>query len=574
MNRVDPLTGLLTKKCFYLSVRNLLDTHTAISFELFRINVERLNIINELFGEITGDKLLQEIGNALQQLSIPMCVAGRLYADNFVVLYPAQKQYRLQITEALRQVRNAFSHLCTVQFACGIYHITKRCLPVSCMCDRANLALKRAKGNYLLEYGEYDEEIHSRILHEQSIIGMMDQALQEKQFEVWMQPKYDTATGDRIIGAEALVRWRHPEKGLISPQNFVPVFERNGFILKLDFYVWERTCQLLEEWRERGLPMLPVSVNISRIDIDYPDLASFLYDLVQKYQLKPEMLQLEITESAYRDNAQQIIVVTRKLQQLGFTILMDDFGSGYSSLNMLKDVPVDILKLDLHFLKSKDQSGRGGNILNSVVRMARWLNMSVIAEGVETLEESDFLRNIGCHIVQGYYYSKPVPAEEYAKMIAASGTKEDPMPECLNIEDMNDIWNPYVQYSILFNNKACAVAMVKYSAQNGLSLLRGNDGYFLLSGEAADANGMSGKLLLPQMLEEDRKRLQCMLANFDADHPEESVLLVRCLHAGTLQWISVQAFLILKDTWRSLLYLFLRDITGLREKIKYNQELV
>ncbi|MGL6015591.1 MAG: EAL domain-containing protein, partial [Selenomonadaceae bacterium] len=203
----------------------------------------------------------------------------------------------------------------------------------------------------------------------------------------------------------------------ISPAVFIPAFERNGFIMELDIYIWEIVCRLLRKWIDAGYDPQPISVNVSRLDLYRTDLCDVLNNMVKKYNLDPGLLQLELTESAYTENPQQIIEVTKQLQKMGFPILMDDFGSGYSSLNMLKDISVDVLKIDLHFLDSQDESGRGGNILNSVVRMAEWLKIPVIAEGVETKQQADFMRDIGCYCVQGYYYSKPIGVEEYEALM-------------------------------------------------------------------------------------------------------------------------------------------------------------
>jgi len=421
---LDQLTGVLCKESFYKNAQDILKSTFPADFEILRLNIEKFNIINEIFGEDVGDRLLQAIGKTLQNLAIPSSVSGRLYTDNFVVLYPADEKYRNLILAILKELSVNFLSHYIIQIAYGIYHITDLDLSISRMCDRANLALKSAKGNYLIEYGIYNDELRNKILQEQHIISQMETALKERQFLIWLQPKYNT-TNEKIIGSEALVRWCQPDKGLVYPNDFIPIFEQNGFITKLDRYVWEEACRLLAKWRDSGKDILPISINISRIDIYSPDLVEFIAGLVKKYDLKPEWLQLEITESAYTDNAQQIIDVSYKLRQAGFTLLMDDFGSGYSSLNMLNDLPVDILKLDLHFLKSDGQNGRSSNILNSIVRMAQWLDLGIIAEGVEKKEEVDFLRNIGCNVVQGYYYSKPVPVDEYEKMmVPAQKNKE------------------------------------------------------------------------------------------------------------------------------------------------------
>ena len=240
----------------------------------------------------------------------------------------------------------------------------------------------------------------------------MQKALDEEQFVVYLQPKFDLAS-DTACGAEALVRWLHPEKGLISPGVFIPVFERNGFISKLDYYVWHKTCALLRRWLDKGARPSPVSVNISRISLYNPRLTEVLTGLVREYALPPALLQLEITESAYMTNPDLMKNTIASLHQAGFTILMDDFGSGYSSLNTLKEIDMDVLKVDMKFLPVGEAVGRAEIILSSIIKMANWLGMHVVVEGVESRQQRDFLEGAGCECVQGYFYSRPIPSAEY-----------------------------------------------------------------------------------------------------------------------------------------------------------------
>ena len=294
------------------------------------------------------------------------------------------------------------------------------------MCDRALIAMGQAQNNGLLEYGVYKEDMRDGLVNEQMIANHMQRALERGEFLIYLQPKYDLAH-ERIIGAEALVRWRHPQLGFISPSRFVPIFERNGFIYKLDKYIWELACKLLRRELDEGRRALPISINVSRVDLYSPDIVRVIESLVKKYALPPSLLELEITESAYVDNPQHIIDITRELQGKGFVILMDDFGSGYSSLNMLKNLSVDVLKIDMEFLaynESVEQRARGSSILCSVVKMAKWLQLPVIAEGVETREQVEFLRAIDCECVQGYYFSKPVPVAKYEEMVEESYREE------------------------------------------------------------------------------------------------------------------------------------------------------
>lgn len=412
----DELTGIYNKQAFYAKTKEMLLDNPDKNFDLLRINIERFKVLNDLFGESTGDKLLRYIGKFLKEINLPLCVSGRLYADNFVVCYEAGKGDSRRMINTLQMVADSFAINNRTILSFGLYRIDDKTLPVSVMCDRANMALWKAKGNFKNPYCEYDEKMRQQVLKEQKIINAMEMAIQNKEFTLYLQPKYDIEKGT-IIGAEALVRWISLENGFISPGDFIPVFENNGFVYEVDKFIWEESCRYLRKWLDEGREVHPISVNVSRIDLYVPKLVQHLVNLREKYQLPSKYLELEITESAYTEDPEQIITITRQLREAGFVILMDDFGTGYSSLNMLKDIQIDVLKLDMGFLKSSDYSAKGGNILTAILKMAESLKMQTIAEGVETKEQVEFLKSIGCRYVQGFYYSKPLPVGEFEKLI-------------------------------------------------------------------------------------------------------------------------------------------------------------
>ncbi|MDY5053539.1 MAG: bifunctional diguanylate cyclase/phosphodiesterase, partial [Anaerovibrio sp.] len=387
----DELTGIYNKQAFYAKTKEMLLDNPDKNFDLLRINIERFKVLNDLFGESTGDKLLRYIGKFLKEINLPLCVSGRLYADNFVVCYEAGKGDSRRMINTLQMVADSFAINNRTILSFGLYRIDDKTLPVSVMCDRANMALWKAKGNFKNPYCEYDEKMRQQVLKEQKIINAMERAIQNKEFTLYLQPKYDIEKGT-IIGAEALVRWISLENGFISPGDFIPVFENNGFVYEVDKFIWEESCRYLRKWLDEGREVHPISVNVSRIDLYTPKLVQHLVNLREKYQLPSQYLELEITESAYTEDPEQIITITRQLREAGFVILMDDFGTGYSSLNMLKDIQIDVLKLDMGFLKSSDYSAKGGNILTAILKMAESLKMQTIAEGVETKEQVEFLK--------------------------------------------------------------------------------------------------------------------------------------------------------------------------------------
>lgn len=267
---------------------------------------------------------------------------------------------------------------------------------------------------------------------------------------------------------------------MISPGEFIPVFERNGFITKLDYYVWEQTCIQLRRWLDEGKQPLPISVNLSRISLYNKEVVEVICDLVDKYQIPRSLFQVELTESAYNTNPKAVQEMMQRLREEGFYILMDDFGSGYSSLNVLKDIVVDVLKMDMKFFSGDDKEGRGENIMAAVIRMAKWLNMPVVAEGVERIEQVEFLRSIGCEYVQGYYFAKPMPVEEYEKL-QFDRPHSQREKDTERLVDIDSLWMPASQLETLFLNAKQGVAVYEYS-KDQIETIRVNNAYYEMFG--------------------------------------------------------------------------------------------
>lgn len=413
----DPVTDLYNKNHFYHKTAILLQQHPEQKFVLVRLDIERFKMVNELFGREEGDRLLQFVGQALKYVFAvyPVGVYARLQADVFAMCIPYQRDLLEEILHRMERMIIHYRLNFEIIPYFGFYVIEDHQMAVDVMCDRAHMAIKTVKGNVLKRFAFYDAEMHQRLLREQDIIRQMNTALQEEQFVVYLQPKYDLRY-NRVVGAEALVRWQHPEDGLIPPVEFVPLFERNGFIMKLDEYVWEKTCQIIRRWIDEGRDVQPISVNVSKVNLYNPNLCDTIINLTKKYQISPALLALEITESAYTDNANFLNDAMIRLQGYGFSVMMDDFGSGYSSLNMLKELLVDVLKIDLRFLAGDGMNSRSGSILSSVVDMAQKLSLDIVAEGIETKEQAEFLQKIGCNKGQGFYFAKPIPVNEYERL--------------------------------------------------------------------------------------------------------------------------------------------------------------
>ncbi|MEG0179349.1 MAG: EAL domain-containing protein, partial [Oscillospiraceae bacterium] len=326
----------------------------------------------------------------------------------------------------------------------------------------------------------YNENMSAVLNIEQEITNEMNYALQNGQFEVYLQPQYNIHT-NLSCGAEALVRWIHPKKGIIAPSEFVPIFERNGFITKMDYFVWEQVCKKLHEWKLQGINPSPISVNISRVNIYNPNLVAMLLELVSRYEIEPSLLDLELTESAYTDNPTAMKKVMAQLQGYGFTIMMDDFGSGYSSLALLKDIAIDVLKIDMLFLANTDIPGRGENIVASVIRMAKWLKIPVIAEGAETIEQVNFLRSVGCDYVQGYYFARPMPIKDYETLCENSTLGNKLTNKKFDDYHYDDLFLFNKEIKSLFGNALRAAAIYEF-ADDKIEIIRVNEAYYALLG--------------------------------------------------------------------------------------------
>ena len=420
----DRVTGVYSKEYFCQQVRDILFRNPDVKYDILCSDIEDFKLINDTFGMAAGDRLLRQVAELCTQRLGDHGICGRLSADQFACLLEHREDYADEMfTQSDSRINSGFGDQ-NVIMKYGVYAVEDREISVEQMCDRALLAAHSIKGKYGKHFALYDDKLRGTLLRRQAITDGMETALSTGQFEVYLQPKYQLRDG-RLAGAEALVRWNHPEWGLQPPGEFIPIFERNGFITKLDQYVWERVCALLQEWDRKGYPSINISVNVSRMDIYNADLADVLTGLVRRHGLSPSRLHLEITESAYTDTSRQLIETLGALRRLGFVIEMDDFGSGYSSLNMLTEMPIDVLKLDMKFIQTEITRPTGQGILRFIVDLARWMKLSVVAEGVETREQLERLQNDGCDYAQGYYFAKPMPVENFVSVLTAQAPPAD-----------------------------------------------------------------------------------------------------------------------------------------------------
>ena len=427
--KYDRLTGLYSKEYFYRRVRERLDENPGQAYTIVCSNIENFKLYNDTFGRDAGDRLLKEVADIARDMVGSTGFCGRFGSDRFLYLQERELEQQNRQDFERSADREIPAHFKRAVMRWGIYEITDRSVPVEQMCDRAMLAVDSIKGQYNHHFVVYNDSLRGKLLREKAISDAMETALAEEQFTVYFQPKY-SLNGNCMAGAEALVRWIHPEWGFMSPGEFIPLFEKNGFIPKLDQYVWERVCAQLRDWKEAGYPLVPVSVNVSRADVYQANLVETLLNLTKKYGVNPAYLHLEVTESAYTENPGQLISTVEELRRVGFIIEMDDFGSGYSSLNMLGQMKLDILKLDMKFIRNETARPMEQSILYDIITMAHKLHLSVVAEGVEIRDQVTRLQAVGCDYVQGYFFAKPMPAKEFEALLKARSPRpEYPVPE-------------------------------------------------------------------------------------------------------------------------------------------------
>ncbi len=399
---------------FATAIREQFAKYPQDKFAFIQFDVEKFKMINELYGEEFGTEVLGNILNTLKGICSKEQLFARLSADLFLVVtrYEEEKEL-IEFIHYLEENLNHYKDV-TYSFAFGVYLVTDKTMETRHMGDSASLARKSIKGNALQNIAFFQESLKSTLYSRKFIEDNMKAALENGEFVMYLQPKYSISE-NCIIGAEALVRWIHPEMGMIAPMNFIPVLEENGFIVKLDEYIWEQACRTIKTWMDENRTPVPISVNVSRVHLMKEQILHTLKTLLEKYQIPKELLELEITETVHNINIDGAI---RSLKEEGYTLLMDDFGSGASSLNTLKNTPFDVIKIDREFLNHFIESERGQKIIAHTIHMTKDIGLDLIAEGVETKEQAVFLQDCGCNMAQGYFYAKPMPLEEFDKFIS------------------------------------------------------------------------------------------------------------------------------------------------------------
>ncbi|MEG0910299.1 MAG: EAL domain-containing protein [Ruthenibacterium sp.] len=535
----DALTGIYNKSKFFEATRELLDANREETFAFLRFDVDRFQLINSFFGTAEGDRLLIYIASKMAEDShkCENSTYGRIESDIIGFCLPYRKEQIESMVQQSKKTLAKYNPNYDIVPSVGIYIIDDPTISVEEMYNRATLAAKTCKGNYVDFYAYYNEGMRAALTAEQTITNEMNAALESGQFQIYLQPQYNIHN-NLPCGAEALVRWMHPQKGMLSPGVFIPVFERNGFITKLDYYVWEQACQCLHRWIVAGKKPYPLSVNVSRVNIYNPKLAQMILELVTRYEIPPALLHLELTESAYTDNPIAMKKAMKELQGNGFSIIMDDFGSGYSSLAVLKDIAIDVLKIDMQFLSESEIPHRGENIIASVIRMAKWLHIPVVAEGAETVEQVDFLRSVGCDYVQGYYFARPMPVTQYEQLCARTLPNTQGMiGEKYTDERYDDLFLFNQEVQILFNNPLQAAAVYEFT-DNQVEIIRVNEAYYALLGHD-DMIASAPELLNTVAKESQESLLRAFCICAETRNPASCDYL-RLLADGSTMWMHLK----------------------------------
>ena len=410
---IDALTGLYNRDYFFQYANRMYREHPDTPMDAVVLNIEQFHSVNELNGREFGDEVLRTLGKEILAVANENSgIGGRFGADRFDIYCRRLDSYR-GVFERLQKVLTDLAPNANIRLRMGVMPWQQKIEPVQ-LIDRARIACSMARGKYQERLVVFDEEVRKREIHEQRLLNDLRRALDEYEFEVYYQPKYDIQCDPpKMVSAEALVRWRHPELGMIPPDEFIPLLEKNGLIGQVDKFVWSEAARQVVRWQQEYGVTIPVSVNLSRVDVFDPTLEDTLDSILKNNRLDHDSLKLEVTESAYTENADQVIKVVENLRKKGYVVEMDDFGTGYSSLNMLSAMPIDVLKMDRAFVRNIEHDQKDIQLVALILDIAKNLQVPVVAEGVETAAQVKLLKELGCSIVQGYFFSRPLHAADF-----------------------------------------------------------------------------------------------------------------------------------------------------------------
>lgn len=564
----NALTGLLFSHGFMDASRTFLPQIQPNVYCMAAIDILNFRLFNKFRGRETGDLLLQQVAGCLEAVRHEHGgVTGYFGGDNFCIVMPWNMGLLEQLRDCIQNIITGLSSTIGVTPILGITSIDDPALPPEIFYDRAALALSHANARTSIVC--YDPSMEDLLEEEMRLLVDVTDALERDEFTFYAQPQCDILTG-KVVGAESLVRWIHASKGLIPPSKFVPAMERAGMIHLLDRQVWEKVCRWLRSWIDRGYHPVPISINISRIDIISMDVPTFLIHLLEKYDLPAKYIKAEITESAYAEEEDRVNAAVSQLRKAGFLVMMDDFGSGYSSLNMLKSVPVDVLKIDMRFLDIREQTEeqKGIGILESIVNMARLMGLPIIVEGVETLQQENILRNIGCRYTQGYYYYKPLPLDQFEEFLTDERRLDFTGLHCKQVESFHA--REFMDGNLFTDtmvNSILGPAAIYDLHDNQIDIIRVNEQAYLLAGLDSPNNEDLSKRVWSNVRDDDRPSL---LALFEKAYDHRPTVAAGYFHYLRIDnktlWVRIQVFFLREKEGHRLYFVSLLDVTDLKER--------
>ena len=561
------LTGLFFPQGFMARARQFIPQAEPGGWCMAAIDILHFRLFNQFHGRDAGNRLLRYIADCLEAIRAQYGgVTGYFEGDNFCIIMPCSDGLAAKLREDILTGITQMGGAVGVVPVFGVSLIDDPSLPPEIFCDRATLALSYATPrNHTVRYSP---AMDSGLVEEMRLLEEVNGALKRDEFTFFVQPQCDINTG-KVVGAESLVRWQHKTKGLIPPGLFVPVLERSGGIYLLDQQVWEKVCRWLRSWIDRGYQPVPISINISRIDIMSMDVPAYLDRLLKKYNLPAKYVKTEITESAYAEEDAMINDTVDRLREGGFLVMMDDFGSGYSSLNMLKSVPVDVIKIDMRFLEiTEEEEQKGIGILESIVNMARLMGLPIIVEGVETQRQEDVLRHMGCRYTQGYYYYKPLPIDQFETLLADERRLDFTGLHCKQVESFHvrELMDGKLFTDSMINNILGPAAIYDVSGQQ-VEITRVNEQYYRLSGLDAATNKELSRKIWNSVRDDDRP---VFLELFEQAYERRPAAAEGNLHYlrvdGNVLWVHARVFFLQEKEEHRLFFLSLTDISSLQER--------
>ncbi len=565
--RKSALTGLLFPQDFMEEAGRFIAQAEHNVYCIVAIDILHFRMFNKLYGRDAGDRLLRQIAGHLEAMRGEHGgVTGYLQRDDFCIVMP----WRMELVEQLRDriSKDIFQagEAIGVIPVFGVSPIDDLRLSPDIYYDRAALALKQSTAHRPIVC--YRPEMEENLEEEINLLSEVTGALTRDEFTFFAQPQCDITSG-KVVGAESLVRWRHRTEGLIPPGKFIPALERCGAVYLLDQQVWEKVCRWLRSWIDRGYEPVPISINISRIDIMAMDVPAYLKQLLEKYDLPVKYIKAEITESAYTQEDSSINDTVERLRQAGFLVMMDDFGSGYSSLNMLKSIPVDVLKIDMRFLEiTEENEQKGIGILESIVNMARLLSLPIIVEGVETPQQESILRSMGCRYTQGYYYYRPLPIDQFESILADERRLDFTGLHCKQVEGfhMRELIDGNLFTDTMINHVLGPAAIYDVFEQK-MEITRVNEQYYQMAGlDVSDNKDMSRKVW-DNVRDDDRPVLLSLFERAFDERPAGAEGNIHYLRVDErVLWLHVKVFFLREKEGHRIYFVSTEDITALREQ--------